>query len=432
MLVWLVTAGEPLPTDSGTQRPMRAAMLADYLLERGHEVLRWASSFDHGTKTQRVPGDTLIRVRPGYKIRLLHAPAYAKNISLARIRNHQRLATKFHAIAPTEKRPDIIVCSLPTLELADEVVKYGLRSGVPVVIDVRDMWPDVILFRSPTALRPVVRRLLGGMERMADRICSRATAITGHAPGFVAWGLARAKRAAGPLDKSFPFGYESREPSESSIAGADAFWEREGIGGQRDELVVSCIGSISHQFEFEPVLRAARRLDGNTKVSFVLCGTGDMLSEYRRQTTGLSNVLWPGWVSLPQSWALLRRSSIGLVALNSTPDFLLSIPNKVAEYLAAGLPIAASFRTGIVRDLLERYQCGFSYSQNADVLVERLTALCSDRASLVSMSQNAHSLYEDQFRADRIYPEFVDYLEAVQVTWRPNSPSAGLSSLHLN
>lgn len=407
-------------------------MLAEYLVDRGHEVVRWASSFDHGTKSQRVTKDTLISIHRSYKIWLLRAPGYAKNISLARIRNHRHLATKFHSIAPGEPRPDIIVCSLPTLELADEVVGLGLRWGVPVVVDVRDMWPDVILFRSPAALRPVVQRLVGGMARTADRVCSRATAITGQAPGFVAWGLARAKRAAGPFDRSFPFGYESRTPSESSIAGANAFWDAEGIGGLNDDLVVTFIGSISHQFEFQPVLHAARRLDGTAKVTFVLCGTGDMLEEFRRQTNGLSNVLMPGWVSLPQSWALLKRSSIGLVALNGTPDFLISIPNKVAEYLAAGLPIAASFSTGIVREMLERHECGFSYLHSGDVLIERLTALCSNRASLAGMSQNAHSLYEDQFRADRIYPDFVDYLEAIQAAGRPKTPPAELSSRRLN
>ena len=396
---------------------MRTAMLADYLVEQGHEVVRWASSFNHGTKTQRASKDTLIPVRSRYKIWLLHAPGYARNVSLARIRNHRHLAKKFQKRAYDEPRPDIIVCALPTLELADASVAYGLRRGVPVVVDVRDMWPDVFLFRSPAAVRPVVRRLLGGMSRMADRVCARATAITGHAPGFVEWGLARAKRAPGPLDRSFPFGYENRMPQQSAIESADAFWAGEGVGTDPDDLVVTYIGSISHQFEFEPILQAARRLNGVAKVTFVICGTGDRLGQFRRQTQSLSNVMWPGWVSLPLSWTLLKRSSIGLVPLNSTPDFLLSIPNKVAEYLAAGLPVAASFRTGLVRELLEGSESGFSYAQSGDVLARRLTDLGRDRAALARMSRNAASLYEERFRADRIYPEFVSYLETVQASY---------------
>src|SRR6267378_560857 len=172
MRVWLVTAGEPLPTDPGNQRPMRTALLADYLLDRGHTVLRWASSFDHGTKTQRVTKDASLAVRAGYTIRLLHAPEYTKNVSLARIRNHQQLAAKFRQLAPGEPTPDIIVCSLPTLELADEVVAYAVHRHVPIVVDVRDMWPDVIAFRSPRRLRPLVRQLLRSMERTADRVCA--------------------------------------------------------------------------------------------------------------------------------------------------------------------------------------------------------------------------------------------------------------------
>jgi len=430
MLVWLVTAGEPLPTDPGNQRPMRTSMLADYLLESGHTVVRWASSFDHGTKTQRAQRDVNLSVRPGYKIWLLHAPEYAKNVSLARIRNHRRLASKFRQIAVGEVTPDIIVCSLPTLELAEEVVSYANRRGVPVVIDVRDMWPDVIQFRSPALLRPAVKGLLRGMDQAADRICSGATAITGHAPGFVQWGLARAKRPIGQFDRSFPFGYESRGLSESAIASASSFWEALGIGLRGHGLVVSYVGSISHQFQFKPVLEAARRLEGKVRVTFVLCGTGDRLDSFREKSSGLSNVHMPGWVSLPQAWALLQqRSSIGLVPLNGTPDFLLSIPNKIAEYLAAGLPIAASFRTGMVRDLIERYDCGFSYSQSEDVLVERLSALAQDGSSLSRMSHNARSLYEDQFRADRIYPQFVSYLESLHADWAISPPALELTPL---
>jgi len=428
MLVWLVTAGEPLPTDPGNQRPMRTAMLADYLVDRGHSVVRWASSFDHGTKTQRVRKDMTLPLRHGYKIWLLHAPAYAKNVSLSRIRNHRRLASKFRAIAPGEEAPDIIVCSLPTLELAEEVVSYARRRNIPVVVDVRDMWPDVILFRSPAALRPAVKQLLRGLDRSADRICAGATAITAHAPGFVEWGLARAKRPAGRFDKSFPFGYESRGLSESAISNAGAFWDGKGIGLGGDEMVVSYVGSLSHQFDFKPVFDAARRLEGKAKISFVLCGTGDRLDSLRQQSAGLSNVHMPGWVSLPQTWVLLQqRSSIGLVALNGTPDFLLSIPNKIAEYLAAGLPIASSFRSGMVRDLIERHQCGFSYSQSADVLVERLSTLVQDRAELERMSQGARALYEAQFRADRIYPEFVSHLESLHEAGRPKPKALELS-----
>jgi hypothetical protein len=49
MNIWLVQTGELLPLDEGVKK-MRIALLADILVERGHNVFWWASAFDHFTK----------------------------------------------------------------------------------------------------------------------------------------------------------------------------------------------------------------------------------------------------------------------------------------------------------------------------------------------------------------------------------------------
>ena len=39
-------------------------------------------------------------------------------------------------------KPDIIVVSLPTIEFSYEACRYGEKNNVPVIVDVRDLWPD--------------------------------------------------------------------------------------------------------------------------------------------------------------------------------------------------------------------------------------------------------------------------------------------------
>ncbi len=46
MRVWLLTVGEPLPTDGGSDRVWRTGFLARALADRGHEVVWWSSAFD--------------------------------------------------------------------------------------------------------------------------------------------------------------------------------------------------------------------------------------------------------------------------------------------------------------------------------------------------------------------------------------------------
>ena len=43
------------------------------------------------------------------------------------------------------KKPDIIICSYPTILLSLISVIYGNFFRVKVIIDVRDKWPDIFL-----------------------------------------------------------------------------------------------------------------------------------------------------------------------------------------------------------------------------------------------------------------------------------------------
>ena len=53
LVVWILQTGEPLPTDKDFSRPMRAINLSNKLIEKGHKVILWSSSFNHHNKEHR-------------------------------------------------------------------------------------------------------------------------------------------------------------------------------------------------------------------------------------------------------------------------------------------------------------------------------------------------------------------------------------------
>lgn len=413
MRVWLIHMGESLPIDNN-DRLLRMGMLAKLLIQKGHRVVWWTSTFDHVRKKQRFYKDTSIKIENNFDVILLHSIGYRKNVSIFRFINHYLIGCKFFKYVQKEPKPDIILCSLPTLKLSLSAVKYGKKMNVPVAIDIRDMWPEVFLDYVPSLTKRILHFLLLPMYNTLKAACSGATAITGVTPDFVEWGVSHANRLPSDLDKSFPFGYSKVTPNKENIKEAEKFWKRYGIRKDNNEFVVCFFGTISSSFDLKTVIEAAQKLKlQKRKFCIVLCGSGDYLTLYKNLAKHCENVVFPGWVGAAEIWTLMRISSVGLAPYFSIKNFTRNLPNKPIEYLSAGLPIVSSLK-GVLENLLSNYNCGVTY-KNGDVdnLVSVLINLYNHRDHLEIMSKNAYRLYKDKFVAEKVYNDMIDYLELV-------------------
>jgi glycosyltransferase involved in cell wall biosynthesis len=417
MKIWLVVIGEPVPVGEGVHdRLHRGGYFASFLAEHGHDVTWWTSTFDHMRKTQRFEEDRTVQVNQRLQIRLLYGGGYRSNISLARVRDHRAIAGKFARLAAAEADPpQIIVAALPTIELCLESVEFGRRRGVPTVLDMRDMWPDIFVDSVPRPARPLMRLLLHGMFRQARRACAGATAITGITEAFVDWGLQRGGRTRSPWDRAFPMGYLSAPPAAEKIAAAEKFWDQQGVVADPGRPLACFFGTLGRQFDLDSVLRAAGELAARgSRVRFVLCGTGDRFEHYRALAAGLPNVLMPGWVDRAAIHVLMRRSACGLDPLFDRYDFLATINNKAIEYFSAGLPVISSPRRGTLAELLAAEECGLSYDLgDAGSLARALARLGEEPALRQRMAEGARRLFQRSFTAEKVYGSMMEYLEKI-------------------
>ena len=108
--------------------------------------------------------------------------------------------------------------------MVSEVAAYGRRHSIPTIADMRDLWPDIWLDAAPAAARPIAKLLLSPDFALSRSSLASITAITGITDEFVAWGLARAGRAAGAFDRAFPFGDSLPHPAPDTIGLANQFW----------------------------------------------------------------------------------------------------------------------------------------------------------------------------------------------------------------
>lgn len=414
MRVWLVTIGEPLPTDPGTPRLLRAGILATMLVQQGHEVLWWTSTFDHTNKRQRAKTNLRVVLDNGVDIRMIHGCGYRRNVSIFRILNHMVVANRFAHAAKVEQKPDIIVCSLPTLELSVESVRYGQHAGVPVIIDVRDLWPDLFEQLVPEWAGKILHLFLYPMRQQARQACKLASGITGNSPYFVDWGVDLAGRQKTKHDCYYPHGYITSIPSPTQEQQAKEFWKKSSFLFDEEIFTACFFGAIGPQSEFETVIDAARILEKkNLPFRFVLCGLGDRLQDLKNKAADCSSVHFPGWIDAPEILGLMRISHIGLVLYRSNIGYVRNIPNKPIEYLSAGLPIVSTLQ-GYLSEFLEKHDCGITCGNgDAAGLARALTVLAEDRDRLKRMSDNARKVFAERFEAEKVYSKMIGYLEDV-------------------
>jgi len=417
MRIWLVTIGEPVPVGKGERdRLHRAGFFAHFLAEHGHDVTWWTSTFDHFRKQHWFDDDAEFVSAPRMRVKLLHGGGYSSNLSLARFRDHRRIAGKFaRRVRQESDRPDIIVASLPTIELCLESTRFGREFEIPVVLDMRDMWPDIFVDMAPRPMRPIARVALRSLFKQARTACKQATAITGITDGFVEWGVRQAGRERLDNDRAFPMGYMAHAPSSDHIREARKFWDQRGVGADSAGRNVVFVGTIGRHFDLETVLAAGRELaTRGSSIRLVLCGRGDRLEYFKKRAAGMPNVLFPGWVDAAAIHVLLRRAAVGLDPLPDRYDFLTTINNKAIEYLSAGLPIISTPRNSLLADLLATEQCGISY-EHGDVnqLIAILDELQRDTDRLKTMAHNADRLFRERFTAERVYGEMMAHLQHI-------------------
>ncbi|UCG42176.1 MAG: glycosyltransferase family 4 protein [candidate division WOR-3 bacterium] len=414
MRVWLVKIGESLPLFHPHDRQHRTGILVRYLTAAEHSVVWWSSTFDHARKRYEVAGDQCIEGTPLLTYRLLRGLSYGRNVSLRRIVDHWLIGRKFRRYADAEPKPDIVVCSLPTIELCYEATKYGKRNAVPVLLDIRDLWPQVMLDLVPSVAVPLGKAALAPYFRMARRACSQATGLLGITRDFVDWGLELAGREVGPTDRWFPLSNDAEPPSAVDQELAMGHWRSLGL---RESDFIACFMGIMgtrRLLDLDTIIAAARILQHQVpNCKFVLCGTGDIFEYYRQAAMLCGNVIMPGWVDHAAMWTLVSMASVGLAPYTNTFSFARSYPNKVSEYLAAGLPIVSGLG-GALSCLLADWQCGVTYAEGDHVgLAEAIRSLVIDRERLGRMRKQAGLLYQTTFDPAKVYAGMVSHIEDV-------------------
>jgi len=384
-------------------------MVADVFAKEGHKVTWWSSTYLHYDKCYYKKKYVELETKSKVELKLLHSKyGYKNNISIKRILYSRELAYQFYIRSKKFEKPNIIYCSWPLIDFAYEAIKLGQKFHIPVVIDIRDSWPDIFIQPFPELLQPIVKLLVNLLfKRKVSFVMKFANTIVGVVPKALKFAESYGRKIQ-PNDHVVHLAYDNTQAAENEIVQANEFWRKQGL--QMDKCIVSFIGTISNRIgDFDTLIEAAEKCK-DSSITFVFCGTGNYLNELIKKCKNLKNVIIPGYRNRAEIQALLKLSIFGLLAYRNTDDFIDSLPNKFGEYLSQGLIILTSLK-GASRQIVEKENCG-AYYHDAVSLLEVIELINSSSIEKRRMSQNSLNLFYKEFDASKVYSDFYRLLES--------------------
>jgi glycosyltransferase involved in cell wall biosynthesis len=273
----------------------------------------------------------------------------------------------------------------------------------PWVLEIRDLWPESIIAVGAITNRRVIR-MLEGIEsflyRKADRIVSLTNAFKRH---IMARGIPAEKIAI-----------------VTNGADLERYVQGERMNDLRKELeldegvfLASYIGTHGMAHGLGTVLRAAKRLEGEPGIRFLLVGDGAererLLKE--KEEMGLTDVIMLGQQPKERMPLFLSATDACLVLLIKSELFKTVLPSKIFEAMAMGRPIVLGVE-GESRELIEEGGCGMCIEpENDEELAEAILNLAKNPDMAKKLGEQGKRYVASRFDREALAMEYLDLLE---------------------
>lgn len=372
--------------------------LAELFANNNFNVELVTSSFSHNKKLKRENSNL---EDLDYKVTFIEEPNYAKNVSLRRFYSHFKMAKNLEGYLSTRKKPDVIYCSIPSLDIAATAAKYAKENNIRFVIDIQDVWPEAfkMIFNMPL----ISNIIFYPMKKKADFIYKSADEIVSVSETY--------------LNRVLEVNTKVREGHVVFLGTElskfdEVFIKNKYQNKPQDEIWIGYAGTLGHSYDLTNVFEALEVLKnkGYKNLKFIIMGDGPLkhkFEEYAKEKE--INTLFTGRLPYSEMVGLLGVCDIAVNPISK--GAAQSIINKHGDYAAAGLPVINTQECIEYKDLVDLYQMGLNCKNNdSQDLAKKIRILLEDEELRNKMSKNSRKLAEDKFDRRKTYPSIVNSL----------------------
>ena len=334
-----------LPTDPGGTRSYE---MAKKLVQAGHKVFMITSDH-HGKFKER---GWRVTMEDGIEVHWLSLLYNNKMSYSKRIKTFLKFAIKA-AHRAAQIPAEVVFATSTPLTIAIPGVYASKRQKIPMVFEVRDLWPDV-----PIALNiiknPILKKLSYLLEKFAY---SNSAMIVALAPG-----MAKAIEKKGYPSKRLAIIPNGTDILLFQVKNNGMNYVVKKFPGISNHQVVIYAGAIglANGVEYIPILASKiKRLDPNTRLKFIIIGDGVCKEKVENLSKKLGvlnqTVFLIGSIPKKEIPHWLASGSATLMTYSGPPILYRdSVSNKFFDSLAAGKPILANFE-GFSTKIAEKF-----------------------------------------------------------------------------
>jgi glycosyltransferase involved in cell wall biosynthesis len=306
-------------------------------------------------------------------------------VGAARLISHLLFAFKATAyFRKNRDRYDVVYVTVPLNVLAWLV--FMLAGTKTKIIDVVDIWPDVLPF--PPPLRRLLAPAFGLWKWFFKSAVSMADLVMAVSDEFINEAATYANDSA--KVKRFYIGHKRFEPSVT----------------KQQVFTVAYVGNIGRLYDFDTLVDVLSDDDLRNTMQIFVIGKGDrqewLVGELERRN--IQHRFFGVLFESHRLGKILRSCHVGFNGyINTTAAFSY----KAATYLAAGLPLVNSM-TGDLQHLVLEHELGENYKGgNRQQLRDGLLRLY--RNGTTTMAENCERFFASQVESSKIAADMKDF-----------------------
>lgn len=294
------------------------------------------------------------------------------------------------------------------LTIAIPAIWAKKRLGVPMVFEVRDLWPEMpIAIGALTS--PPLKYLALRLERLAYANSDQIVCLSpGMCEGVAATGYPHARIHNIP---------NSCDISLFSVEESVGIGFRKSQDWLQDRPLVMYAGTLGHVNNVGYMVDLAKHfLELDADVRFLVIGSG--VEEEKVRTYALErgvyerNFYMMNGLPKNQMPALFSAATISVSMFLPLKEMESNSANKFFDTLAAGKPIAINYK-GWQKSLIEEHNAGVVLPSDSTYdAAGVLHALLKDPEQLAEKGRNAFALAQSQFSRDVLANKLVSVLES--------------------